>query len=248
MNIAIVFAGGVGKRMNLKSAPKQFLNLCGKPVLIHTLEHFEKSPMIDKIIIVMLKDYIETTWELVKKYHIEKVEFIVPGGETGQDSIFNGLEQAKKYENSENKNIVLIHDGVRPIFEDDLIERVIGSVEKFGSAISCIPSNETTVIIDDNKNILSTTERAKTFIARAPQAFFLNEIYDWHKRAQREGIHNIVDSCSMMQKYSNTAPHIETTCFENIKITTPSDFYTIRALLEAKNDLDILGVNLNDYM
>jgi 2-C-methyl-D-erythritol 4-phosphate cytidylyltransferase len=247
MNIAIIFAGGVGKRMNMQGAPKQFLNLYGKPVLIHALERFEKSPLIDKIVVVMLSDYIDLTKQLVKKYGISKVEHIVPGGETGQDSIFNGIDQAKKYDNPDGKNIVLIHDGVRPIFEEDLIERVINSVNEYGSAISCIPSNETTIIVDDNKNIIDTTNRAKTFIARAPQAFFLNDIYDWHMQAQADNNHSFVDSCSLMQRYCDRNPHIVETCFENIKITTPSDFYTIRALLEAKNDMDALGVSLEDY-
>lgn len=247
MNIAIVFAGGAGKRMNMQGAPKQFLNLYGKPVLVHALEHFERSPLIDRIVIVMLEDYIEYTKQFVEKYNITKAKDIVPGGATGQDSIFNGIKKATEYDNPDGKNIVLIHDGVRPFFEEDLIDRIISSVNEYGSAISCIPSNETTVLIDDDNNIEDATNRSKTYIARAPQAFYLNDIYSWHTNAQAENRHDFIDSCSLMRTYSDKKPHVVTTCFENIKITTPADFYTIRALLEAKNDMDALGVKFEDY-
>ena len=128
MNIAIVFAGGVGKRMKTKSKPKQFLNLFGDPIIVHTLRRFEACQKIDKIIVVMLRSYISYMNDIVEKYGLQKVTSVVPGGKTGQQSIFNGISEAKRLFGTEG-NIVLIHDGVRPCFEDDLIDRCIEAVK-----------------------------------------------------------------------------------------------------------------------
>ena len=112
-NIAVIFAGGSGKRMNTVSRPKQFLELNGKPVMIYTLELFDNHPMVDGIVVVCIEPWIPFLKKQLKKFEINKVGVIVPGGETGQDSIFNGLSAAKECY-GEDCN-VLIHDGVRPL-------------------------------------------------------------------------------------------------------------------------------------
>ena len=113
MNIAVIFAGGVGKRMHSTDKPKQFLEIYSKPIIIHTLEHFEQHPMIDFIVVVCKEEWIGYLNELLYKFRIEKVKKVVPGGDTGQLSIYNGLKEAKKIARDE-KSVVLIHDGVRP--------------------------------------------------------------------------------------------------------------------------------------
>jgi 2-C-methyl-D-erythritol 4-phosphate cytidylyltransferase len=123
MNIAVVFAGGTGTRMNTKSKPKQFLEVHGKPVLIYTLENFQNHPQIGGIILVCLASWIDYAKDLVRKFGISKVSKIVPGGKSGQESIFNGLKAAIKVY-GEN-NIVLVHDGVRPLIDDDIITKCI---------------------------------------------------------------------------------------------------------------------------
>ena len=128
MNIAIVFAGGVGKRMGQTDKPKQFLEIAGKPIIIHTLEKFEENPNINGIVIACLKEWIKYLEELIKKFNITKVAKIVEGGETGQLSIYKGIEAAHTLypENS----IILIHDGVRPFINEDLINKNIENVKK----------------------------------------------------------------------------------------------------------------------
>ena len=126
MNIAVIFAGGVGKRMHSSDKPKQFLEIYSKPIIIHTLEHFEYHPMIDGIVVVCKEDWIPYLNELLYRFRIEKVRKVVPGGETGQLSIYAGLKAAKEVAGEDN-TIVLIHDGVRPLINEKLIADNIAS-------------------------------------------------------------------------------------------------------------------------
>ena len=136
MNIALVFAGGTGQRMNTASKPKQFLELHGKPILAYTLEVFDKHPLINGIIVVCLQEWIPVCRKMIEHFHIDKVEKIVPGGVTGQESIFNGLKAAVKLY-SEN-SIVLIHDGVRPLINESVISYNIECVKRNGNAITVL--------------------------------------------------------------------------------------------------------------
>lgn len=130
-NIAVIFAGGCGKRMNTISRPKQFLELNGKPVIIYTLELFDNHPQIDAICVVCIEAWIPFLRKQLKKFEITKVVAIVPGGETGQDSIYNGLCAAEKYCSSYNGTAnVLIHDGVRPLISEKTITENIQTVSE----------------------------------------------------------------------------------------------------------------------
>ncbi len=137
MNIAVIFAGGVGKRMGNTDKPKQFIEIEGKPIIIHTLEHFEKNKNIDAIIVASKAEWIDYLNDLLQKYNIKKVAKVVPGGPTGQMSIFNGIKCAKEMYGEDS--IVLIHDGVRPFITDDLINTNIETVkEKRKCNIKCL--------------------------------------------------------------------------------------------------------------
>lgn len=145
MNIAVIFAGGTGQRMNTASKPKQFLELHSKPIIVYTLEYFQSHSQIDSIIVVCLSNWIDYCKELLQKYHITKVLKVVSGGNSGQESIFNGLEAANQISNDENA-IVLIHDGVRPLINEKLITNCIAAVKESGSAITVSPAIETVLI------------------------------------------------------------------------------------------------------
>ena len=150
MNIAVIFAGGVGSRMQtIGGTPKQFLNVHGKPIIIHTLEKFQENDNIDAITIACVDGYIDHLWKLVKKYDITKVKAIVKGGKNGQESIYNGLKAAKEISDS-NDDIVLIHDGVRPLIGNKLIDDNIATVKKYGNAITCVECKETVVTVDND--------------------------------------------------------------------------------------------------
>lgn len=148
MNIAIIFAGGVGKRMHAKDKPKQFLMVHGKPIIVHTVEVFQNHSEIDGIIVVCVKDWIDYMEEMKYRYRLDKIGAIVQGGETGQLSIYNGLEAAAQIYGVE-KNIVLIHDGVRPLVSKKTISDNIISVKKYGNAVTCAPTKESVVLISE---------------------------------------------------------------------------------------------------
>ncbi|MBQ6848811.1 MAG: 2-C-methyl-D-erythritol 4-phosphate cytidylyltransferase [Clostridia bacterium] len=238
MNVAIIFAGGVGRRMNTKSTPKQFLTLHEKPILIHTLEVFQNCADIDAICIACLESHIDYTRALCEKFCITKVKWIVPGGATGQQSIFNGVKTV--YDNCPADSIVLLHDGVRPNIDTDLVSRNIEAVKQYGTAVSCAAATETPAEIDENGNIYTIYVREKAVIAKAPQSFYLGELYDAHLKARAEE-KEFIDSASLMRNYGHTLHTVECK-WDNIKITNPSDFYIFKAILEAKENSQIFGL------
>lgn len=239
MNIAVIFAGGVGSRMHTKTKPKQFLDIHGKPIIVHTIEKFQNHPEINAVIVACVEEWIPYLKQLIEHYSLTKVRKVVPGGTTGQLSIFNGLVAAKEVAGDE-KSIVLIHDGVRPLINDKLISDNIASVKKYGSAITCIKVKETVLVVSGDNQIDDIPERSKTRLARAPQSFWLDEILTMQKRAQSEEKTNFIDSCSLAKYYGKKLYLVDGPS-ENIKITTPDDFYTMRALLDAKENAQIYG-------
>lgn len=237
MNIGVIFAGGIGQRMKTTMRPKQFLELHGKPIIIYTLEIFENHPEIDGIVVACVEDWIPYLNELLERFHITKVKKVVPGGETGQMSIYNGLAAAKEVAGKE-KSIVLIHDGVRPLINETVITDNIKSVKENGSAITSAIVKETIMVVRDDNSIDYVPDRAHSRVAKAPQSFWLDDILEVHHRAQAEGILDFIDSCTMMKFYGHNLFLIDGP-YENIKITTPDDFYTMRALLDAQENAQI---------
>lgn len=239
MNIAVIFAGGVGSRMHSKEMPKQFLNLHGKPIIIHTLDVFEDSADIDAIVIACVEAGIPHLEKLVYQYRLDKVKKIVPGGKTGQMSIYRGLRAAEEIA-GKKESIVLIHDGVRPLINAEVIKKNLESVRKYGSAITTSVVKETVLVVKENGRIDYVPDRSHSRIAKAPQSFWLADIMEVHKKALSEGKTDFIDSCTMMQHYGHLL-HLVDGPYENIKITTPDDFYTMRALLDAKENAQIYG-------
>ena len=229
MNIAVIFAGGIGKRMNSNGTPKQFLNLNDKEIIIYTLEIFENSKEIDSIVVSCLEEKIMELQELVKKYNLKKVIKIVKGGETGQESIYNGIIAAKEISKNEN-SILLIHDGVRPLINQKVISDSINCVEKNKNAIIVAPAIETIIKSKENK-IENIYERSTCFMARAPQSFYLRDILEAHEKARKDK-REFIDSASLMKYYGNHKLYIVEGPSENIKITTPIDFYMFKAIKE----------------
>lgn len=235
----VIFAGGTGSRMKTSTKPKQFLELHGKPIIIHTLEHFEQHPDIDHIVVVCLSEWIDYLEKLLIKFQINKVVEVVNGGFTGQMSIFNGLQALKGYSSSES-DIVLIHDGVRPLIDHFTISNNIECVKTNGTAITVKPVIETVIQVDEQNNITDVVDRSSCQTAVAPQGFYLNEIYQNHLKAQEDGLFDFTDSATLMRHYGTRLSTVMGEP-ENIKITTPSDFYIFRAIYELRENSQILG-------
>ncbi len=243
-NIAVIFAGGKGVRMGC-GIPKQFLEINGKPILVHTLELFQEHDEIDKIYISVLEEYIKKTEKLVKKFNLDKVVKVIPGGATAQDSIYLGLK-AVEAEN-DGDSIVLLHDGVRPFVSEETISKNIASVKEKGNAITCTACYETILLSETGNHVDKVPYRKDTFAAQAPQSFRLKDIIKAHDevRATNPTYENMVDSCTIMKtlgKEVNMIPGNR----GNIKVTTPEDVYMFRALIQYKENEQAFGIGLTN--
>lgn len=167
---------------------------------------------------------------------------IVAGGKTGQESIINALEEAKKISKSD-KDIVLIHDGVRPIIDSQLIINNIECVKKYGTSITCLKQRETTIISKSHENVEEITNRDETYVARAPQSFYLNDIVEAEENSLKNGDIDCIDSCSVMKKYGKYKnPHIVLCNNDNLKVTTPEDYYIAEALIKQRKNKEVWGL------
>jgi 2-C-methyl-D-erythritol 4-phosphate cytidylyltransferase len=235
---AVIFAGGTGQRMSTRSVPKQFLELHGKPVIVYTIEHFEKHPDVDDVVVVCLPEWIDDLRNLLERYRIRKVSRIVAGGDTGDESIYNGLLALQGV--AHDDDIVLIHDGVRPLIDADLITANIKAATEHGSAITVEAVTESVVQVGSDGRVERVPPRSEMFLAKAPQTFRYGLIWDLYDWAHQAGQHSIDSAhlCAMR----GLAPHTVASTSHNVKITHPLDFYVFRALFDAIENQQIMGV------
>lgn len=234
LNNVVIFAGGIGSRMG-SSLPKQFLKVDSKPIIIHTIEKFSKHKSIDNIIVVCKEEYIELCRKMINKFNINKVCAVIAGGATGQQSIYNGLNYLVNNICVKDEDIVLIHDGVRPVIGEGLISKSIECVKKNGSSIAVSKAIETVIKISIDGKIVETIDRSLCRNAKAPQCFYLKDIWRVHQLALRDGKKDSIDSATLMSSYGYTL-HTTECASENIKITTPNDYYMFKALYVAKKE------------
>ena len=242
MNTALIFAGGAGQRMNSRSKPKQFIELRGKPIIIYTLEHFEAHPKIDCIVVACLKGWINELQMLLTRYNIHKVNKIVPGGVTGFESIYKALASLANV--CADDDIVLIHDGVRPFITKELISANIKMVAEYGAVITVEPATESVVRSKDGMIIDNVPARSTMFIAKAPQSFRFSFIWSLYQRAKNDGI-TTIDSAHLLSIYGEKMYTIQSSP-NNIKITTPVDYYIFRALNDAMEIQQIFGIEIDN--
>uniref|UniRef100_I5AW64 4-diphosphocytidyl-2-methyl-D-erythritol synthase n=1 Tax=Eubacterium cellulosolvens (strain ATCC 43171 / JCM 9499 / 6) TaxID=633697 RepID=I5AW64_EUBC6 len=240
MNIAIIFAGGTGQRMNSKTKPKQFLELHGKPIIIYTLEHFEQHEQIDGIIVICVKGWIDYCQRLVVKYQISKVRAIIPGGDTGMLSRYEGIKKASELYPEDT--ICLMHDGVRPLIDHEIISKNIESVERYGSGVTVAPAVETIALkCDDSNKVGKIIDRSRCQIAKAPQSFRLGDLLVAHQKAIDADMNDCIDTAYLMQLNGHDVYTVEGSA-ENIKITTPTDYYMFKTFMDIHENSQIFGV------
>lgn len=232
-NIAMIIAGGIGARMN-QDIPKQFLNVYDKPVILYTMEAFQKHPGIDAIEIVCLDGWHDVVRAYAKQFGISKLDGVVSGGVNGQDSIRNGLQDlAKRYTDPED--IVLIHDAIRPMVSQEIITDNIRVCREYGNAVTVVPCTAAMLKTYDS---LSTTEqvpRDNLKTTQTPQAFFLQDILAAHREALEKGITRSVASCTMYIELGRKL-YMSQGSEKNLKLTTAEDIEIFKALLNAKKD------------
>ena len=230
MNIAIIIAGGSGNRMK-QDIPKQFLTVNEKPVIVYTLETFERHPGIDEIEVVCLPGWEQILNAYAKQFNISKLKKIVPGGDCGQNSIYRGITALK--EDHSPEDIVLIHDAIRPMVSDEIISDCINTTVEKGNAIAVIPCAEAMLITDNQLDSKEMIERSSLKRTQTPQGFRLGELLDVHEKALAKGITNSTASCTLMIEMGHEV-HFSMGSEKNIKLTTVEDIDIFKALLLSK--------------
>lgn len=233
-NIVLIIAGGVGARMG-QDIPKQFINVYDKPVIVYTLEAFQKHPSIDAIEVVCLDGWHDVLWAYAKQFGIAKLENIVSGGKNGQDSIRNGLYDIASRHNGSD-DIVLVHDAIRPMVSNDIISDNIRVCRQYGNAITVVPCTAAMLKTFDSLSTEEQVSRDNLKITQTPQAFFLQDIIAAHKEALEKGITNSVASCTMYIELGRKL-YMSAGSEKNLKLTTAEDIEIFKALLNAKKDV-----------
>jgi 2-C-methyl-D-erythritol 4-phosphate cytidylyltransferase len=230
MNIAILIAGGSGQRMG-QDIPKQFLNIDDKPVIVYTMEAFQKHPNIDGIIVVCIKGWYEILKAYAKQFNITKLVDIVEGGNCGQASIKNGLMRAKEI--YKDDDIVLIHDAIRPMVSEEIISDNIAKCMTYGNAVTAIPCAEAMLQTEDEISSNFQINRDSLRRTQTPQTFRLGDILSAHEEANNKGITNSIASCTLYIELGRKV-YFSTGSEKNLKLTTPDDIEIFKALLKTK--------------
>lgn len=229
-NIALIIAGGAGNRMH-QDIPKQFLTVNEKPVIVYTLEAFQEHPEIDAIAVVCIEGWDQVLRAYARQFNITKLEYVVPGGKNGQDSIRNGIMELEKHYDPED--IVLIHDAIRPMVSAEIISDNIRVAREKGNAVTVIPCAEAMLQTDDGTVSVGSYPRDRLKRTQTPQAFHIGFICDLHRRALEAGITNSVASCTLMIEMGEQV-YFSSGSEKNIKLTTVEDIDIFKALLAAK--------------
>lgn len=232
-NYVILLAGGVGKRMG-SVIPKQFIEVNGKPIIAYSIENFQRNPQIDKIVVVCVKDWIDKLKEIVAKYSLSKVEWIIEGGNTGHDSIRNGVFFLK--DKLKPDDYIIVHDAVRPILPQKAIDEVIMVAHEKGNASSSIACHPPIVFTDDFKSGIKDIDREHIMLTASPQAFQYSLALRCYEKAEQENKHDFTFTSSLLIHCKERVYFAKgTTC--NIKITTKADIALFEALLQVPEEL-----------
>lgn len=229
-NVALLIAGGSGNRMH-QDIPKQFITVNERPVIVYTLEAFEKHPEIDAIAVVCISGWEQVLWAYAKQFNITKLQYVIPGGENGQGSIRNGVYELEKHFDS--KDLVLIHDAIRPLVSAEIISDNIRVASEKGNAITVIPCAEAMLETKDGSISVGSYPRENLKRTQTPQAFRIGEICSLHRRALEKGITNSVASCTLKIEMGEQV-YFSVGSEKNIKLTTVEDIDIFKALLVAK--------------
>ena len=235
MNIAIIIAGGSGKRMG-QDIPKQFINVYDKPVLIYTLECFERNPKVDAIEVVCIDGWLDVVKAYAKQFNITKLKWVIKGGETGQESIRNGVYNLEG--KCKDKDIIIIHDGVRPLVDDEVLTDVIVTAEKYGNAVSSMPYNEQIFLVDKDDENTSTKYIPRETLRRVvtPQAYRFKTLDEkYHEAYEKEiGIYGSAYTNTMMVELGEKL-HFAAGSDRNIKMTTKDNLEMFKAYLKMED-------------
>ncbi len=234
MNTALIIAGGAGNRMG-QDIPKQFINVYDKPILIYTLEGFQKHPQIDAIEVVCLSGWHDVLWAYAKQFGIDKLKWIVSGGNTGQESIRNGVYNLEGKVSEDD--LIIIHDGIRPLVDESVLSDVILKAQKYGNAVSSMPYNEQIFVVDDEISTVKYIPRETLRRVATPQAYKFGKLdRAYHKAFEKKiGIYGSSYTNTMMVELGERL-YFAAGSDKNIKLTTKDDLEMFKAYLKSDKD------------
>ena len=230
MTIALLTAAGVGSRMH-QDIPKQFIHVDNKPLIIHTMEAFQKHPSIDAIIVVTLESWSSVLWAYANQFEISKLKWVIPGGDTGQESIKYGLDSLK--DKLVYNYIIILHDGNSPIVSSEIISDSLATYAKYGNAVAVVPCTEVVFESEDGISSCTSTDREKLFRTQTPHTYKFGELLAAHEEAERRKLKGLAASCMLMKELGKVT-YFSKGSEENIKITTLDDLKIFTALLHTK--------------
>lgn len=234
--IAIIIAGGSGHRMG-QDIPKQFINVYDKPVIIYTLEGFQRHPLVDDIEVVCLDGWHDVLWAYAHQFGITKLKWVVSGGNTGQESIRNGVYRLEKEANDDD--IIIIHDGIRPLVDASVLSDVIQKAKEYGNGVTSLPYNEQIFLVDPDDNTTTKQYIPRETLRRVatPQAYQFRMLDDsYHKAfAEEIGIYGSSYTNTMMVELGVTL-HFAAGSDKNIKLTTKDDLELFKSYLKMEAD------------
>lgn len=234
MTVALIIAGGSGNRMG-QDIPKQFINVYDKPVLVYTLEGFQNHPQIDAIEVVCIDGWHDIVWAYAKQFNIDKLKWIVSGGNTGQESIRNGVYNLEK--KISDDDIVIIHDGIRPLVDEAVLSDVIVKCNQYGNAVTSLPYNEQIFIVDDEVSTVKFIPRETIRRVATPQAYKFGLLDSkYHEAYEKEiGIYGSSYTNTMMVELG-VRLYFASGSDKNIKLTSKDDLEIFKAYLKTEKD------------
>lgn len=234
MNIALLIAGGSGNRMG-QDIPKQFMHVENCPIIIHTMSAFQKHPDIEAIAVVCLRGWETVLQSYANQFCITKLRWIFPGGDSGMESIHNGIYGLRE-QGCTDEDLVLIHDAVRPLLSQEIISSNIATCQAYGYAITGIQCREAILESSDGFSSNNSIPRDKLIRTQTPQTFRLGNIIQCHEEAREKGITNSVASCTLVAELGGREMHIVPGSEKNIKVTTVEDLEILKALMHTTKD------------
>ncbi len=242
MNYGLILAGGVGQRMRRTGMPKQFLEVFGKPIIIYTLQKFENCEDVDEVVIACHASWKEHMESMIKRYGLKKIKAIISGGKDRQDSVLNGVKYIQN-NGAAPDDVIIIHDGVRPLIQESILSENTRVAKKYGNAMTVRPVIESVVITDsDEAGFSDFKKRDDTYTLTAPQSFQLSVLTKAYEDIKgKETPMPLLDSALVFTYLGNNI-HIIKENNKNIKVTTPEDYYILKAMLELEENRYVFGI------
>ena len=227
----MIVAGGLGHRMR-QEIPKQFINVFDKPIFIYTLEGFQKHPQIDKILVVCIDGWHDVVWAYAKQFGIDKLNWVISGGNSVQESIRNGVYHLEGM--CDNDDIVIIHDGIRPLVDETVLSDVIIKCSQYGNAVTSLPYNEQIFVADDDVSTIEYIPRDKLRRVSTPQAYKFGKLnWAYHEAFEKEiGIYGASYTNTMMVELGERL-YFAAGSDKNIKLTTKDDLEIFKLYLQS---------------